>query len=73
GSEGQHMRFTAVCPDGIEIPCVLFRRAADYEAILSGSSAVDVAGELGINEYNGRRKLQLTVKDIKRSGSNDQN
>ena len=73
GSEGQHMRFTAVCPDGIEIPCVLCRRAADYEAILSGSSAVDVAGELGINEYNGRRKLQLTVKDIKRSGSNDQN
>lgn len=73
GSEGQHMRFTAVCPDGIEIPCVLFRRAADYEAILNGSSAVDVAGELGINEYNGRCKLQLTVKDIKRSGSNDQN
>ena len=73
GSEGQHMRFTAVCPDGIEIPCVLFRRAADYEAILNGASAVDVAGELGINEYNGRRKLQLTVKDIKRSGSNDQN
>ena len=73
GSEGQHMRFTAVCPDGIEISCVLFRRAADYETILNGATAVDVAGELGINEYNGRRKLQLTVKDIKRSGSNDQN
>ena len=73
GAEKQHVRFTAVCADGIEVPCVLFRRAADFESLLSASCPLDVAGELGINEYNGRRRLQLTVKDIKRSESNDQN
>ncbi|MBP5749468.1 MAG: hypothetical protein J6X24_01630, partial [Firmicutes bacterium] len=73
GSEGQHVRFTAVCADGIEVPCVLFRRAADYGDLLFNARPVDVAGELGINEFNGRRRLQLTVKDIKRSESNDQN
>ena len=72
GSEGQHVRFTAACADGIEVPCVLFRHAADYEELLYTARLVDVAGELGINEFNGRRRLQLTVKDIKRSGSNDQ-
>ncbi len=72
GSEGQHVRFTAVCADGIEIPCVLFRRAAEYGDLLYTARRVDVAGELGINEFNGRRRLQLTVKDIKRSESNDQ-
>ena len=73
GSDGQHVRFTAAGSDGVEIPCVLFRRAAAYEELLHAARSVDVAGELGINEYNGRRRLQLTVKDIKRSESNDQN
>ena len=72
GSEDQHVRFTAVCADGIEVPCVLFRRAADYGDLLVTAPLVDVAGELGVNEFNGRRRLQLTVKDIKRSESNDQ-
>ncbi|MBO4880081.1 MAG: single-stranded-DNA-specific exonuclease RecJ [Firmicutes bacterium] len=72
GSEGQHVRFTAVCSDGIEVPCVCFRRAASFADLLHSGSLLDVAGELGINEFNGRRRLQLTVKDIKRSESNDQ-
>ena len=72
GSEGQHVRFTAAGADGIDVPCVAFRRAAGFAPLLEAGQPLDVAGELGINEFNGRRKLQLTVKDIKRSGSYDQ-
>ncbi|MBR5641837.1 MAG: single-stranded-DNA-specific exonuclease RecJ [Firmicutes bacterium] len=73
GSEGQHVRFTASCSDGIEVPCVLFRRSADFSDLLGSGETLDVAGELGINEYGGSRRLQLTVRDIKRSDPNDQN
>jgi single-stranded-DNA-specific exonuclease len=73
GSEGQHVRFTASCSDGIEVPCVLFRRSADFSDLLGSGQPLDVAGELGINEYGGSRRLQLTVRDIKRSDPNDQN
>lgn len=69
GSEGQHVRFTAAGSDDVEVSCVLFRRAADFADLLRSGAKLDVAGELGINEFNGHRKLQLTVKDIKRSGS----
>ena len=69
GSEGQHVRFTAAGSDGVEVSCVLFRRAADFADLLRSGAKLDVAGELGINEFNGHRKLQMTVKDIKRSGS----
>ena len=49
-----------------------FRKAAGFAPLLEAGLPLDVAGELGINEFNGRRRLQLTVKDIKRSESNDQ-
>lgn len=65
GSEGQHARFIASCGGGRDVPCVLFRRAEDFAGLLESASPVDVAGELGINEFNGSRKLQLTVKDIR--------
>lgn len=72
GSDGQHVRFTAVCADGAEVSCVAFRRAQEFVPLLSSDRLLDVAGELGINEFNGHRKLQLTVRDIKRSHSDDQ-
>ena len=67
GAENQHLRFYASTSDGISIPCILFRRASEFKDMLASGSLIDVAGELSINEYNGRQKLQLIVKDIKRS------
>ncbi len=72
GSEGQHARFTVCGPDGIDVSCVLFRRADEFAGLLAGGGPLDVAGELGINEFNGSRRLQLTVRDIKRSDRYDQ-
>ena len=71
GSEGQHVRFSASGADGIELSCVLFRQAARFDALLRGADALDIAGELEINEYGGSRKLQMTVKDIRRSDFHD--
>lgn len=67
GSESQHVRFIASCDGGRDVSCVLFRRADEFADLLQPGSTVDVAGELGINAFNGSRKLQLTVKDIKRN------
>ena len=55
GSEGQHVRFTAAGSDGVEVSCVLFRRAADFADLLRSGAKLDVASELGINEFNGHR------------------
>lgn len=65
GSDGQHLRFAAQCSDGISVDCVLFKKADRYYDLLDDAFYVDVAGEIGINEFNGSRKLQLIVHDIK--------
>lgn len=67
GQDGRHARFFARTADGASVPCVLFKRAAEHRELLDSGELIDVAGELGINSYNGMRKLQMTVKDIKRS------
>ena len=72
GSEGQHLRFTARGEDHADVPCVLFKRAQEFAGLLSEGCLLDAAGELGINEYGGSRRLQFTVKDIRRSRSDDQ-
>ena len=53
--------------DGASVSCILFRRASEFEDLIKSGATIDVAGELSINEYNGRQNLQLIVKDIKRS------
>ena len=61
-----------ICPiNGERLNCVLFRRAKDFQELVRVGQSLDVAGEISINEYNGSRRLQFTVKDIKRSESND--
>ncbi len=67
GPEQQHIRFYARTNDGTSVACILFRRAAEFVDLLNSGSTIDVAGELSVNDYNGRQKLQLIVKDIKRS------
>jgi single-stranded-DNA-specific exonuclease len=72
GAGGQHLRFTARGEDRADVSCVLFKRAQAFAPLLTEGCPVDVAGELNINEYNGSRRLQFTVKDIRRSASDDQ-
>ncbi|MBR3296697.1 MAG: single-stranded-DNA-specific exonuclease RecJ [Firmicutes bacterium] len=64
GQEQQHLRFTVMTGDSIPVECILFRRAAEFSGTIYRGASVDVAGELTVNEYNGRR-LQMVVRDIK--------
>lgn len=66
GKESEHVRFTLRGEDGTALPCILFRRAAEYKDLLQKDAVVDVAGELAINEFRDNRQVQLMVKDMKR-------
>lgn len=67
GKENRHVRFLAEGEDGSVLSCILFRRASDFTDIMQTGEIVDVVGELNINEFNGNEKVQMIVKDIKRS------
>lgn len=64
GQESQHVKFTVKTGDAVPVDCVLFRRASEFEGILKKRNVIDVAGELSVNEYNGKH-LQLIVADIR--------
>ena len=66
GGEGQHLKFTVKTQDGIYLSCISFWGSEKFYDIVS-SGLVDVAGELNINEYRGRRQLQMKVADVRES------
>jgi hypothetical protein len=66
GAEEEHARFTLRANGRATLQCVLFRHAQAYEHLLIPGCVVDVAGEVGINEFRGSRNVQLLAKDIKR-------
>ena len=65
GKQQNHARFTGLI-DGKEMTFVAFFARHFLEAISVGDN-VDMAVTIGENEWNGERKLQLRVEDIRRS------
>ncbi len=66
GSEGQHLKFTVRTQDGIYLSCISFWGSEKFYDIVS-SGTIDIAGELGINEYRGTRQLQMRIADVRES------
>jgi len=66
GRDEQHVRFLADNGDGRGVECVLFRRAQEFASLLASGEPVDVAGELSVNEFNGSRRLQFNVRDLRK-------
>jgi single-stranded-DNA-specific exonuclease len=66
GKDEQHVRFLADNGDGRGVECVLFRRAQEFASLLASGEPVDVAGELSVNEFNGSRRLQFNVRDLRK-------
>lgn len=66
GKEKNHLKLILE-QDGRTLDAVAFGRGelADY---LEPGQAVDVLGELSINEWNGRRTVQLMLKDLRAHG-----
>lgn len=67
GREGQHLKLTLAGSQGeanIAVEAIGFGIGGLLETIAS-SARVDVLGELNINEWNGVRKPQIVIQDIR--------
>jgi len=63
GKDGRHLQIAPQGPyDGFE--AVGFG-LGDWAARLTETARVDLVGELGVNEWNGRRKAQLVLRDLR--------
>lgn len=65
GSQGQHLKLILE-GDGVERKFILFRQGETSTLFKIGES-VDVVYEVGVNEWNGNRELELKVVDLKKS------
>ena len=63
GKDGRHLQITPQGPPGA-FDAVGFG-LGDWAVRLSETARVDLVGELGVNEWNGRRKAQLVVRDLR--------
>jgi single-stranded-DNA-specific exonuclease len=68
GSEGKHLKLTFEDERGLSYDSIGFR-LGHLKADLP--SYVDILYHLELNEFNGRRTLQLNLKDVKPAGMPD--
>jgi single-stranded-DNA-specific exonuclease len=62
GRLGNHMKFTAY--DGVSsVPAIAFR-CPNIEQMVGHEAAVDLAFEVTVDEWRGRRRVQLRVQDL---------
>lgn len=64
-SEGKHLKLT-LKDEGSVLDCIGFNMGRLVEDYKIGDK-VDIAGTLEINEFNGRRTVQINLKDIMKS------
>ncbi|WP_138415595.1 single-stranded-DNA-specific exonuclease RecJ [Aquibacillus sediminis] len=62
GSQKNHLKLN-FHQDGSSLDCIGFGMGGLYD-YLSPQSTFDAVGELGINEWNGKKKIQLMLKDL---------
>lgn len=65
GNEGKHVRFSAYCNDSSVIQCVLFNKADELKGKLTSQKLVTLLGSPDISEWNGTKKIQFLVNDIR--------
>ncbi|WP_172844420.1 single-stranded-DNA-specific exonuclease RecJ [Tumebacillus algifaecis] len=65
GKDAAHLQ-VRVCQKGRQLDCIAFRRSED-QPLLDELAAVDIAGELAVNEWRGRQSLQMVLGDWKPS------
>lgn len=72
GQEGKHLRLSVKHNSNIVKKLIAFgfgnttKHPSDWKNILSPGDKVDIAFTVSVNEWNGNRELQLTVKDLKK-------
>jgi single-stranded-DNA-specific exonuclease len=68
GAEGKHLKVTLDDECGGYMDCIGFRMGGMHTSL---QPRVDVLYNVELNEYNGRKSLQLNLKDIKPAGTSD--
>lgn len=64
GDAKQHVRFIGASQGGVKVSCILFQHAQRYKKILEEGNALNLAGYLDINSWNGNSKIQFVLKEI---------
>jgi single-stranded-DNA-specific exonuclease len=62
--DGTHIRFTASCADGYDVPCVLFGRAKEFESLIFSGLPVNIIGSMDFQEWKGNKRVQFQVDTI---------
>ena len=68
GSEGRHLKLSLDDECGGFLDCIGFRMGTMQSSL---TPRVDVLYHLELNDYNGRKSLQLNLKDLKPAGTPD--
>jgi len=63
GADGKHLRLTLCQNEGKPHKCIGFKFGA-YADELAAGDKIDAVFEIGVNEWNGRRELQLRIADL---------
>ncbi len=64
GKTNSHLRLTVNSSDGEILQCIGFG-FGKFADVLGMGSMVDIVYELGVNEWNGKRDIQLSLRDLK--------
>ena len=68
GTQGKHLRLFLQSAQGITAKCIGFKFGEWMERLHLGAQ-VDVVYEIGVNEWNGSRELQCSIRDLRLSST----
>ena len=68
---GKHLKLVLDGGPGTPVMDAIGFGLGDYARELTADAVIDVVGELNVNEWNGRRQLQLMVQDLRVTGSDE--
>lgn len=66
GSDGKHMKLLGRHLTGRQVHKFVAFYCKEWLAALQPGDLIDIVFEIGLNEWNGRRELQLLIKDFKK-------
>ncbi|MCA9386770.1 single-stranded-DNA-specific exonuclease RecJ [Candidatus Dojkabacteria bacterium] len=64
GSENQHIK--AFSPSSTLLEFIGFGKAYEFRELLESSTPVEIAGSIGTNIWNGNKKIQIKIRDIRK-------
>jgi single-stranded-DNA-specific exonuclease len=67
--KGQHLKLVLSTGRGGPVVDAIAFGLGDWSAVLKPGSVVDLVGQIDVNEWNGEKRLQLVVEDMRLAGA----